>query len=39
MDFWQWDRLGVYLETVAGFIVTMTIAHFALGWLPPFVEA
>jgi hypothetical protein len=30
-SFWQWPRLGSYLEFLAGLIVLLTIAHFILG--------
>lgn len=29
--FWQWERLGSYLEFLAGLIVILTISHFVLG--------
>ncbi|KAG7571323.1 hypothetical protein FFLO_00675 [Filobasidium floriforme] len=38
-NFWQWDRLGSYLEFLAGFIVVMVIIHFALGWSSSVVES
>jgi hypothetical protein len=37
-NFWQWDRLGSYLEFLAGFIVVMVVIHFALGWSSSVVE-
>lgn len=37
-NFWQWERLGTYLEFLAGFIVFMVIVHFALGWSSSVVE-
>ena len=37
-NFWKWDRLGTYLEFLAGFIVIMMIIHFALGWSQTVVE-
>jgi len=38
-NFWKWDRLGTYLEFLAGFIVVMMVIHFALGWSQTVVEA
>jgi hypothetical protein len=37
-NFWKWDRLGTYLEFLAGFIVVMMVIHFALGWSQTVVE-